>query len=98
VLLALVRHRWSVVRHDAIDALAKCRSDLRAETALLNLLADTEDDYDRTYANAALSECGTPAAIPALAKQIHHRTDDVKCSTINALAQLGDETWISRLA
>jgi hypothetical protein len=90
VLLPLVRHRWPQVRHAAIGALAVCRADPRAEAALLGVLADTSDDYDRISANAALSRCGTAAAIPALAAQIHHHKDDVKCSAVYALAQIGD--------
>jgi HEAT repeat protein len=90
VLLPLVRHKWWQVRWDAIGALAKCRSDPRAETALLDVLAHTDDDYDRINANAALSECGTTRAIPALAAQVHHAKDDVKCSAINALGEVGD--------
>jgi HEAT repeat protein len=90
VLLPLVRHRWWQVRHEAISALGKCWDDPRAEAALIGVLAETADDDDRMYANAALSECGTAASIPALAAQIHHPTADVKCSAINALTELGD--------
>ena len=90
VLLPLVRHKWWQVRWDAIGALANCGSDPRTETALLDVLEHTDDDYDRINANAALSECGTTRAIPALAAQIHHAKDDVKCSAINALSEVGD--------
>jgi hypothetical protein len=90
VLLPLVPHKWWDVRQAAISALAKCRPDPRIESALLDLLAETEDNYDRISANAALGDCGSARAIPALAGQIHHRMDDVKCSAIFALAKLGD--------
>jgi HEAT repeat protein len=63
----------------------------------LDVLAQTEDDYDRMYANAALSECGSVAAIPALAAQIDHPKDDVKCSARNALNQLGDASVLPTL-
>lgn len=91
VLLPLTKHRWWQVRWGAIRALAKCRDDRRAESALLAVLANPVDDYDRINANAALGQCGTPAAIPALAAQVHHPTDDVKCSAIYALAEIGNE-------
>jgi HEAT repeat protein len=94
VLLPLVEHKWSVIRHDAIGALEKCRPDPRIETALLSLLAATDDDYDRICVNAALGSCGTATAISALAAQIHHRTDDVKCSAVFALARIGDESTL----
>jgi HEAT repeat protein len=94
VLLPLVEHKWSVIRHDAIGALEKCRPDPRIEVALLDLLATTDDEYDRVYANAALGSCGTAAAIPALAAEIHDRTDDVKCSAIFALARIGDSSTV----
>ena len=90
VLLPLTRHRWWQVRHEAISALGRCRADPLAQKALLGVLADPADDGDRIYANAALSECGTARAIPALAAQIHHPKDDVKCSAINALKEVGD--------
>src|ERR1700722_9009070 len=51
VLLPLVRHKWWQVRWEAIGALAKCGGDPRAETALLDVLAHTDDYYDRIYAN-----------------------------------------------
>jgi HEAT repeat protein len=92
VLLPLVRHKWWIVRHDAMHALEKCRPDPRIGTALLGLLSATDDDYDRISANAALGSCGTAVAIPALAEQIHHRTDDVKCSAIFALARIAGES------
>jgi HEAT repeat protein len=94
VLLPLTTHRWWQVRWGAIDALAKCRHDPRAEAALLAVLANPVDDYDRINANASLGQCGTKAAIPDLAAQVHHPTEDVKCSAIYALAQIGDETQL----
>src|SRR5215472_12420605 len=39
-------------------------------------------------------ECGTRAAVPALATQIHHAQDDVKWSAIHALAEIGDEALV----
>ena len=87
VLLPLTKHRWWQVRWGAIEALAKCRDDGRAEAALLAVLANPVDDYDRINANAALGQCGPPAAVPALAAQVHHPKDDVKCSAIYALAR-----------
>ena len=52
-------------------------------------LASPADDYDRIYASAALGECGTRAAIPALTVQIHHPKEDVKCAAIYALSGVG---------
>jgi HEAT repeat protein len=67
---------------------------ITAEAALLAVLANPVNDYDRINANAALGQCGTAAAIPALAAQVHHPTDSVKCSAIYALALLGDESQL----
>jgi HEAT repeat protein len=92
-VLPLTRHRSSLVRHEAITVLGQC-SDPRAEEALLGVLADPHDDYDRISANAALGQCGSRAAIPALAAQIHDRVDDVKCSAIYALMELGDSSLV----
>ena len=92
-VLPLTRHRSSLVRHEAITVLGQC-SDPRAEEALLGVLADPHDDYDRISANAALGQCGSRATIPALAAQIHDRVDDVKCSAIYALMELGDSSLV----
>jgi HEAT repeat protein len=92
-LLPLTRHRWWQVRHEAIRVLGKCR-DQRAEEALLAVLANPLDDHDRVYANASLGECGSAAAIAALAAQIHERAEDVKCSAVYALAKLGDSSTL----
>jgi hypothetical protein len=89
----LTRHRSPGVRHEAIGVLGQC-TDPRAEQALLAVLADPHDDYDRISANASLGQCGSQAAIPALAAQIHDRVDDVKCSAIHALMELGDSSLV----
>jgi len=52
VLLPLTTHRSWQVRWGAIEAPAKCGDDCRAEAALLAVLANPVDDYDRINANA----------------------------------------------
>lgn len=89
VVAPLARHPRARVRHAAIRALGKACGDSQAEVALLGVLAEPADDDDQIYANASLGECGTRVAIPALAAQVHHPKDDVKCSAIYALARLG---------
>jgi hypothetical protein len=86
-LLPLVRHRWRRVRHAAIGSLAMCRTDPRAETALLGVLAGTSYDYDRIYANAVLSKCGTAAAI---------RDPSLPGATVLALVAASSSPWPGR--
>lgn len=85
--------RRTAVRHSAIDALRACRSPL-AEEALINILKKSNDEYDLTYANAALSEIGTNKAIPHLIDLLRHPIGDVKCSALWALNELGDASLL----
>src|SRR6266446_8074345 len=77
-------HAWQV-RWEAIESLGNSESPA-AERYLLQVLATSSDKLDLARANAALGRVGSRAAIPALAKFIHHPVEDVKSSAIHALS------------
>jgi HEAT repeat protein len=89
VLGAFTSHRAWQVRVAAIESLGKTGSPA-AEPYLLEVLATSDDQYDLTFANSALSRVGSKVAIPALTALVHHPVEDVRCSAISALGVLGD--------
>ena len=89
VLREYVHHAAWQVRWTAIESLGKSGS-ADAEAALLEVLRLNIDVRDFPFANAALRQVGSKAAIPALTALIHHRNEDVKASAIGALGVLGD--------
>lgn len=81
---------WQV-RLEASQSLGKSGS-AAAEPHLLRVLEAHRDDVDVTFANSALAQVGSRAAIPALIALIHHPVEDVKCSALHALGVLGDNS------
>ena len=78
--------KW-LIRHSAIQSL-KNASDSVAETALIEILIDSDDPYDLTYANATLNKIGTLRAIPFLEKHLKSRKRDVKDSAKYAIEEI----------
>jgi HEAT repeat protein len=91
VLGEYVGHPAWQVRLEAIQSLGHSDSPA-AERHLLHVLANSHDKADLSFANSALGRVGSHAAIPALARFIHHPVEDVKCSAIHALGVLGDSS------
>ena len=91
ILGTYVDHRAWQVRIEAIEGLGKSDSPA-AERYLLQVLAASSDRSDLSSGNSALSRVGTKASVPALTRLIHHPVEDVKCSAINALGVLGDQS------
>ncbi|MBI2781725.1 MAG: HEAT repeat domain-containing protein [Chloroflexi bacterium] len=89
VLREYVHHAAWQVRWTAIESLGKSGSP-DAEAALLEVLQLNADVRDLPFANAALRQVGSKAAVPALTALIHHPNEDVKASAIGALGVLGD--------
>ena len=92
VLGAYVAHPAWQVRLEAIKSLGESGSPA-AEQHLLHVLANSHDKSDLSFASAALGRVGSNAAIPVLARFIHHPVEDVKCSAIHALGVLGDASF-----
>jgi HEAT repeat protein len=91
VLGGFIGHRAWQVRWEAIQSLGKSGSPA-AERPLLQVLSTSHDKGDLTFANAALGQVGSRAAIPALSGFLHHPVEDVKVSAIHALGVLGDSS------
>ena len=68
--------KW-LIRHSAIQSLDNSL-DPDAETALTEILDNSDDPYNLTYANTTLYKIGTIKAIPHLEKHLKSRKRDVK--------------------
>jgi len=78
--------KW-LIRHSAIQSL-KNSSDSVAETALIEILNDSDDPYDLVYTNATINTIGTLRAIPFLEKHLKSRKRDVKDSAKYAIEEI----------
>ena len=78
--------KW-LIRHSAIHSL-KNSSDSLAETALIEILNDSDDPYDLIYTNTVINNIGTPRAIPFLEKHLKSRKRDVKDSAKYAIEEI----------
>ena len=78
--------KW-LIRHSAIQSL-KNSLDSVAETALIEILNDSDDPYDLVYTNATINTIGTPRAIPFLEKHLKSRKRDVKNSAKYAIEEI----------
>lgn len=78
--------KW-LIRHSAIRSL-KNALDSVAETALIEILNDSDDPYDLVYTNATINTIGTLRAIPFLEKHLKSRKRDVKDSAKYAIEEI----------
>ncbi len=78
--------KW-LIRHSAIQSLNNS-VDILAETALIEILDNSDDQYNLTYSNATLSSIGTKRAIPHLEKHLKSRKRDVKGSAKFAIEEI----------
>lgn len=78
--------KW-LIRHSAIQSL-KNALDSIAETALIEILNDSDDPYDLVYTNATINTIGTLRAIPFLEKHLKSRKRDVKDSAKYAIEEI----------
>jgi len=78
--------KW-LIRYSAIQSL-KNAADSIAETALIEILTNSDDPYDLTYTNATLNRIGTLRAIPFLEKHLKSRKRDVKDSAKYAIEEI----------
>jgi len=78
--------KW-LIRHSAIRSL-KNALDSAAETALIEILNDSDDPYDLVYTNATINTIGTLRAIPFLEKHLKSRKRDVKDSAKYAIEEI----------
>ncbi|MCP2045680.1 HEAT repeat domain-containing protein [Pontibacter sp. HSC-36F09] len=86
ILNAMKSEKW-LIRHSAISAL-KESSDEEVENALVEVLNNSTDPNDLTYANATLNKVGTPKAIPYIKNHLRSRKRDVKLSAKLAIEEI----------
>jgi HEAT repeat protein len=77
------------VRESAVGNLERSNSP-DAEAYLLEFIGASDDRYLVPRVNARLGKGATTAAVPVLARLIHHRIEDIKASAIDALCMIGD--------
>ncbi|WP_214849929.1 HEAT repeat domain-containing protein [Exiguobacterium sp. s138] len=83
----------SAIRNSAIDALGSCRGAL-AEEALIRFITTSTDSFEIMSANFVLATIGTKRVIPHLLPLLHHPKGDVRHSALNAISELGDDTFL----
>jgi HEAT repeat protein len=83
---AIKSDKW-LIRHSAIQSLNNT-TDAVAEESLIEILDNSEDPFDLTYANATLNRIGTPKAIPILEKHLKSRKRDVRESAKFAIEEI----------
>lgn len=92
-IIRLLDDRRTAVKQSAIEAL-KVFNCPKAEEALIGVIKQSTDEYELTYANAALSKIGTKQAVPYLINLLKHPKSNVICSALWALKELGDTSLL----
>lgn len=86
-LINLTKNDKWLIRHSAIQSL-NYSTDPLAETALIEILDSSDDQYNLTYSNATLNRIGTLRAIPHLEKHLKSKKRDVKDSAKFAIEEI----------
>ena len=92
-IIKYVEDSRSAIRNSAIDALGSCRGAL-AEDALIRFIMTSTDSFEIMSANFVLATVGTERVIPYLLPLLDHPTGDVRHSVLNAISELGDDTFL----
>jgi len=92
-IIQYVEDSRSAVRNSAIDALGSCRGIL-AEDALIQFITTSTDSFEIMSANFVLATIGTKRVIPHLLPLLDHPKGDVRHSALNAISELGDDTFL----
>lgn len=92
-IIQYVEDSRSAIRNSAIDALGSCRGAL-AEDALIRFITTSTDSFEITSANFVLASIGTKRVIPHLLPLLDHPKGDVRHSVLNAISELGDDTFL----
>lgn len=92
-IIQYVEDSRSAVRNSAIDALGSCRGIL-AEDALIRFITTSTDSFEIMSANFVLATIGTKRVIRHLLPLLDHPKGDVRHSALNAISELGDDTFL----
>ncbi len=83
---AINSNKWQI-RQSAICSLKNSENEI-SENTLIEILSESEDEYDLTYANATLNNIGTVKALPFLEKHLNSKKRDVKDSAKYAIEEI----------
>lgn len=86
IINATKHNKW-LIRHSAIQALKNSNDEL-AELTLIDILEQSEDPYDLTYANSTLIRVGTLKAIPHIEKHLTSKKRDVRITAKYAIEEI----------
>lgn len=92
-IIKYVEDSRSAIRNSAIDALGSCRGAL-AEEVLIRFITTSTDLFEIMSANFVLATIGTKRVIPHLIPLLDHPKGDVRHSALNALSELGDDSFL----
>ncbi|MGX8178257.1 HEAT repeat domain-containing protein [Exiguobacterium artemiae] len=92
-IIKYVEDSRSAIRNSAIEALRVCRGDA-AEDALIRFITTSTDSFEIMSANFVLATIGTERVIPHLLPLLNHPKGDVRHSVLNAISELGDDTFL----
>lgn len=90
IINATKSSNWNI-RQSAISALSNSKSSL-AENVLLDIINNSDDEYNLFYANRSLSSVGTRKSIPSLQKLLDHKKQDVSGTALNAILEISNQT------
>ncbi len=86
IINATKSDKW-LIRHSAIEALENTNNYL-VEDRLLEIINESNDEYDLWYANKTLRNAGTRKSVPSLSKLLDHKKKDVSCTALRAILNI----------
>lgn len=87
IIQFLNNKRWQI-RGPAIDLLGKCK-EKEVEIKLLDILKDSNDEYEVGDICSALINIGTKCSIPVLLDKVPHKKQWIRSNVYEALAYIG---------
>lgn len=94
LILATKNKKW-LIRHSAIRSLDNSEDSI-AESALIEIIDNSDDPFDLTYANSVINTIGTLRSIPYLEKHLKSRKRDVKDTAKYAIEEISKREAIER--
>jgi len=85
--------KWQI-RHSAIQALSLTENET-AEERLIEILKNSNENYDLIYANSTLGKIGSEKSIPYLQKMLDNKSQDVSSSALSVLIKIAKEKEIN---
>ncbi len=92
-ILALTTYKKNLVRDGAIKCLGNANNP-KDEDKLIEIISTSTDQYQLTYANAAIRTIGTTKSIPHLLKLVDNKKQDVAATALGAIIKLSDKSYL----